>query len=348
MSTLDKFETIKDTYMFCRQLCFKLLYDQPHILQDLAKEDRGLFQDLVELLQESGNFTGVFKKRLDRLLQTGRDMQILSKKEFEFLRVDHAVIPTFYLLPKIHKRLTKPPGRPIVAGIGGLDVLVVTCDVESLYSNIRHTDGITAIKYFLEKSDPQDMMHSSFLSFHPEHLRKGIPKGQFLRVRRNCSDDNDFKTEAADLTRRFQARGYPRKIISQAFCVAKNTPRQDLLQPKMRQRDTENLQCNLWNPMPMSENLRGTNLTGIKETHPAALLQYILSQKGQSTGQDPNNGGFPLPDTSWRFFILYGANLTNYVLSCLARLNADHRTNEILGSTDVPLRYFIYILNIHP
>lgn len=44
---------------------------------------------------------------------------------------------------------------------------------------------------------------------HPEHLRKGIPKGQFLRVRRNCSDDNDFKMEAADLTRRFQARGYP-------------------------------------------------------------------------------------------------------------------------------------------
>lgn len=288
--------------MFCRQLCFKLLYDQPHILQDLAKEDRGLFQDLVELLQESGNFSDVFKKPLDRLLQTGRDMQILSKKEFDFLKVDHAVIPTFYLLPKVHKRLVKPPGRPIVAGIGSLDVYVVTCDVESLYSNIRHTDGIAAVRYFLEHSGSQDMMHSSFLSFHPKHLRRGIPKGQFLRVRRNCSDDNDFKTEAADLTRRFRARGYPHRVISQAFSAAKSTPRQDLLQPKIRKRDTENIKRGIWHTMPMPEDLCGTNLAGTKTAYSTALFQHFPGQKGQGTRQNPNNSSRTLLDTPSRSF----------------------------------------------
>lgn len=117
--------------------------------------------------------------------------------------------------------------------------LIVTCDVESLYSNIRHTDGLAAMKYFLQKQEQRDEMHDSFLSFHPEHLRKGIPKGQFLRVRRNCTNDSDFKEEAADLTRRFQARGYPRKTISKAYITAKNTPRKDLLTPKPRKTNTE-------------------------------------------------------------------------------------------------------------
>lgn len=78
-----------------------------------------------------------------------------------------------------------------------------------------------------------------FQSFHPEHLRRGIPKGQFLRVRRNCTNDSDFKEEADDLTRRFQARGYPRKTISKAYITAKNTPRKDLLTPKPRKTNTE-------------------------------------------------------------------------------------------------------------
>lgn len=47
-----------------------------------------------------------------------------------------------------------------------------------------------------------------FSSFHSKHLRKGIPKGQFLRIRRNCSDEKDFKETAANLTDRFCTRGY--------------------------------------------------------------------------------------------------------------------------------------------
>ena len=98
--------------------------------------------------------------------------------------------PTFYLLPKIHKK--DNPGRPIVNGIGSvtekisayvdtflrkytpripsyikdtthfLNILkhqniqstdsLVTIDVKSLYTNIPHTEGIAAITRMIEET----------------------------------------------------------------------------------------------------------------------------------------------------------------------------------------------------
>ncbi|XP_071989321.1 uncharacterized protein [Engystomops pustulosus] len=81
----------------------------------------------------------------------------------------------------------------------------------------------------------------SFTSFHPKHLRQSIPVGQFLRLRRNCSDIADFRKHAKDLTGRFRARGYPKKVISKAFVRARDSDRQTLLQVKTR--DTESKPC---------------------------------------------------------------------------------------------------------
>ncbi|XP_040294184.1 uncharacterized protein LOC121005481 [Bufo bufo] len=284
--------------------------------------------------------TMVFKKKFDRLLKTARDMFIITKKEHLFLEVSHPIIPTFYMLPKVHKDLRNPPGRPIVAGIGGLceqactyvdfflqpivlglpsyvrdslhliemlehlpittDVLLVTCDVESLYTNIAHKDGIRATTHFLEKSTSEEPAHRTFLgsretciqfidtlnindlnihltytisddmvdfldlklrkeherittylfrkstatnnllhyqSFHPTHMKRGIPKGQFLRLRRNCTNVTDFKTASADLTTRFRKRGYPRKLITRSYEEAKNADRMQLFTPKPKTRD---------------------------------------------------------------------------------------------------------------
>lgn len=43
-----------------------------------------------------------------------------SKNTRDFLKVHHPITPTFYALPKIHKSLQNPPGRPIISGIGCL------------------------------------------------------------------------------------------------------------------------------------------------------------------------------------------------------------------------------------
>ncbi|XP_069615962.1 uncharacterized protein [Ranitomeya imitator] len=260
----------------------------------------------------------VFKAKLDRLLDSAFTMSIINKRERDFMTNHHPRVPTFYLLPKVHKSVQTPPGRPIVSGIGGLlerpctyidfflqplvasldsfvrdstfliqqlqdlsvppDVYLVTLDVESLYTCIRHDLGIQAVAFFLDQNttgtleechqfimtlnqNPWNIRLTShlsqrevefldlklypkdgcvyttlyrkptatnsllqFSSFHPQHLRKGIPKGQFYRIKRNCSTQEDFRMHSQDLTHRFKDRGYPKKVVTKTYfnCKTRN------------------------------------------------------------------------------------------------------------------------------
>ncbi|CAJ0965918.1 unnamed protein product [Ranitomeya imitator] len=358
--------------------------------------------------------TAVFAGKFRQLLERARDLGVISHHEFDFMWVEAPVTATFYMLPKIHKDPCRPPGRPIVAGIGGLcekacvyvdhflqpltrnlpsfvqdsshfiricrevslspDSLLVTCDVESLYSNICHEDGITATLFFLDQLGHSDRMHDSLVvdllefvmkhnfslfdrsfylqtsgvamgarcapavanlflgwweatmvypleefkrhvrywsryiddlffvwsggydeclnfidllnrnshnivlthflfpstvtfldlqvmatdgvlttklfrkptatnslldyrSFHPVHTKNGVPVGQFLRIRRNCTSDLDFHQEAHILTNRFKQRHYPRRSIATAFQRANAHTQESLLLPQKKVRD---------------------------------------------------------------------------------------------------------------
>lgn len=69
--------------------------------------------------------------------------------------------------------------------------------------------------------------------FPPPALRWGIPKGQYLRVRLNCSSFNNFKKESDILQKRFSDRGYPNKTLKKAYQHASTQNRLDLLTKKM-------------------------------------------------------------------------------------------------------------------
>ncbi|CAJ0945347.1 unnamed protein product [Ranitomeya imitator] len=353
--------------------------------------------------------TDFCKGKLDQLIGRAAGRGILNKKEVDFLITDFPVVPTFYLLPNVHKSLENPPGRPIVSGINGLfekpctyldfflqplamkltsflkdsthliqllqnlnlpsGTILIILDVESLYTNIKHDVGLEAVSFFLDSNTTGDREHEQFLldllvfvldknyfvfdrnfyrqvkgtamgawcapsyanlflewweelvvykheafrgkclkclryiddilmfwtgteedcdqfiadlnenslnirltshvshtsvefldleaslvdsnvvttlyrkptatnsllhysSFHPRHLKDGIPTGQFLRLKRNCSLSLDFQNEARSLTDRFKHHGYPKKVISTAFQRARTSPRTDLLQRK--------------------------------------------------------------------------------------------------------------------
>ncbi|XP_069611287.1 uncharacterized protein [Ranitomeya imitator] len=76
-----------------------------------------------------------------------------------------------------------------------------------------------------------------YKSFHPHHLKRNLPTGQFFRIRRNCTLHSDFCSQAKALSTRLQARGYPRSIISKAVWRTKTIPRAQLLQPRKKQPD---------------------------------------------------------------------------------------------------------------
>lgn len=61
-----------------------------------------LSSDPTQLFKESVYNT------LDHFFQVGE----ITKKELDFLKIEHPIIPTFYTLPKVHKSLKKKPWPP--------------------------------------------------------------------------------------------------------------------------------------------------------------------------------------------------------------------------------------------
>ncbi|XP_075688301.1 uncharacterized protein LOC142681493 [Rhinoderma darwinii] len=90
---------------------------------------------------------------------------------------------------------------------------------------------------YRKETATNNLLH--YQSFHPPHLKNGIPTGQFLRIRRNCSEEQDFKFHAKDLSERFKSRGYPQKVISKAFSKAAKSNRIQTFTPKHRIKDNK-------------------------------------------------------------------------------------------------------------
>ncbi|XP_077118764.1 uncharacterized protein LOC143774874 [Ranitomeya variabilis] len=130
-----------------------------------------------------------FTLELEAILEDAFEQGIIPKKIYEGLLTKFPKIPTLYFIPKIHKNPIDPPGRPIVSGMGGVndpvckfvdfylkplveslpsyardtsdvlsringiqldeDMILVTADIESLYTCIRHDDGLEAVRFFL-------------------------------------------------------------------------------------------------------------------------------------------------------------------------------------------------------
>ncbi|CAJ0936759.1 unnamed protein product [Ranitomeya imitator] len=88
-------------------------------------------------------------------------------------------------------------------------------------------EGDLVTNVFRKSTATNSLLHAE--SAHLPSTIKGIPVGQFLRVRRICSRDEDFNTQAEDLTTRFLQRGYKEKTIRRGLVRAQRTPRNTLL-----------------------------------------------------------------------------------------------------------------------
>ena len=66
---------------------------------------------------------------------------------------------------------------------------------------------------FYKETDTRNYLH--FSSFHPDHCKRVIPYSQFLRLRRLCSDDDDFMLKSREMMEFFTQRGYPLTSLEQ-------------------------------------------------------------------------------------------------------------------------------------
>lgn len=156
---------------------------------DYHGEMTRILSDTETYCRLSKNPTSEYKKILVDLVDSGFQLGILDKKEKNYLVPVVPRIPIIYYLPKVHKNVTHPPGRPIISGINSVtsrigkyidfflqpivqsipsflkdtrdtiaklqqitysdDLLLVTADVTSLYTCIPQELGLGAVELFL-------------------------------------------------------------------------------------------------------------------------------------------------------------------------------------------------------
>lgn len=58
---------------------------------------------------------------------------------------------------------------------------------------------------------------------------KGIPRGQFLRARKICSENEEYSKHQINLTNKFANKGYDRAILKQTGDEVAQIPRKNLL-----------------------------------------------------------------------------------------------------------------------
>ena len=77
--------------------------------------------------------------------------------------------------------------------------------------------------------DTDSHSYLNFGSSHPSKCKSSIPHTQFLRLRKICSEDDVFQSEAKTMEAFFAARGYPHDLITRASLRAEERQRADLL-----------------------------------------------------------------------------------------------------------------------
>ncbi|XP_040212985.1 uncharacterized protein LOC120943646 [Rana temporaria] len=159
----------------------------------------------------------LFKNEFLSIIGLAHQRGLIDQDLYNYLNIRNPRTATFYALPKIHKHPLTPPGRPIVSGIGSLtenasrfvdsilmphvltlpsytrdtldllkqiedmvvprDALLVTLDVEALYSSIPHELGISTARTFLRE---QDHHHWNYIDFVIDLLRFILTRNHFV------------------------------------------------------------------------------------------------------------------------------------------------------------------------
>ena len=100
---------------------------------------------------------------------------------------------------------------------------------------IKVRNGLLHTDLHIKPTDTHNYLH--YLSAHPRHCKDDIPFipfSQFLRARRLCSQDEDFRARCLELTQHLRERDDPTDIITTELQRVKQLPRAKTLQYKLR------------------------------------------------------------------------------------------------------------------
>ena len=88
-------------------------------------------------------------------------------------------------------------------------------------------------------------------SCHPEHMIRNIPKSQFLRLRKICSDTSDYIKKSNEYLNFFIKQGYDgSKLKMLAKEMLAKTPDEILPQKNKRNQNEKTIMVTTWHPAP--------------------------------------------------------------------------------------------------
>ena len=99
-------------------------------------------------------------------------------------------------------------------------------------------------------SKPTDaFLYLNKSSNHPKHVIKNIPKGQFIRLRRICSEKEDYFLNCEKLCYYFLKRGYSQRTLQQTIREVYLIKRETLLEDKLKaEKDPQMIFVCEWHP----------------------------------------------------------------------------------------------------
>ena len=104
---------------------------------------------------------------------------------------------------------------------------ITEMELSFLDITLRISEDRIQTSIFYKETDTHNYLHLS--SFHPAHCKCAIPYSQFLRLRRLCSDDDDFVIKSREMMTFFTQRGYPLTSLDQDLRSVTTIGRPDAL-----------------------------------------------------------------------------------------------------------------------
>ena len=101
-------------------------------------------------------------------------------------------------------------------------------------------------------SKPTDaFLYLNKASNHPRHVTNNIPKGQFIRIRRICSEKADYFANCSKLNSFFVKRGYDLKFLNKVVEEVSKLDRDKLLEDKEKTatKDPQMIFVCEWHPL---------------------------------------------------------------------------------------------------
>ena len=93
-----------------------------------------------------------------------------------------------------------------------VDLRTSQSEIEFLDVTVKlDKDGFLTTDLFIKPTDSKSYLH--FNSEHPMHMKKAVPFGLGLRIKRICSKDNDFQKHRENLKTRLLERHYPASVV---------------------------------------------------------------------------------------------------------------------------------------